>query len=104
MAALRGAGFSACECGHLLNADCQNETSKFENNKKLHLNGQYYVDNPLGASAVNMQYIGLTTLFTAQTTISTNVVHHVKIAIEDVADDANDSAIFLKASSSCNCN
>lgn len=74
------------------------------NNVNPGSNAQYYENNPLGANVVNMQYIGLTTLFTAQTTISTNVVHHVKIAIEDVADDANDSAIFLKASLSCNCN
>ncbi|HVU26589.1 MAG TPA: choice-of-anchor L domain-containing protein [Verrucomicrobiae bacterium] len=74
------------------------------NNVSPDTNAKYYVNNPFGANIVNMQYTGLTTLFTAQVTISTNVVHHIKIAIEDVGDDANDSAIFLKAASSCNCN
>ena len=63
-------------------------------------NSQYYQDNPLAPPVVfNIGYNGLTTLLTAQTQITPNVVHHIKIAIADAKDHYFDSAIFLKTQS-----
>jgi hypothetical protein len=84
-------------------------------------NPQYYVDNhdpspdyspyqyttsvPPYAAAVpvyNLQYDGFTMVLTAQTNIAANITYHVKIAIEDSGgDDKYDSAVFIKAWSSC---
>lgn len=75
-------------------------------------NAQYYVDNhdpnysavppyAVAAPAFNIQYDGMTVLLTAQAPISANMTNHVKIAIADYGDANYDSAVFLKAWSSC---
>ncbi len=69
-------------------------------------NSQYYVDNWFTNSRANIQYDGMTTLLTNQTQISSNVITHIKIAIEDDWDHVLDSAVFIKAWSSwspCQC-
>ena len=53
------------------------------------------------APAFNIQYDGMTVLLTAQAPITANITNHVKIAIADYSDDVYDSAVFLKAWSSC---
>jgi len=73
-------------------------------------NPQYYVDNhdpgfsslPAYAASTpvyNLQYDGFTTLLTAQTNISANVVYHAKIAVADFSDSIYDSGVFLKTQS-----
>ena len=62
-------------------------------------NSQYYVDNWY-LPAFNIQYDGMTTLLKAQTQISPDIPHHVKIAVADCGDQNYDSAIFIKAWSS----
>lgn len=69
-------------------------------------NPQYYVDNgdpnySTKTPIFNLQYDGTTVLLTAQIQVSANVTNHIKIAIEDFGDAILDSALFLKAWSSC---
>jgi hypothetical protein len=73
--------------------------------------------NPLGSGAVNPQFYmnndfqfptaaptdtemdGLTTVFTAQGTVTPNTTNHIKLAIADALDFALDSNVFIKAGS-----
>src|SRR3989442_1200053 len=75
----------------------------------LAANPQYYADNkdpnpgnsampPYAAKAqvFNVQYDGMTVLLTAQIPVSANLIHHIKIGIEDYGDAGVDSAGFIK--------
>ena len=66
-------------------------------------NPQYFFENYYGDSPqpFNIQYNGLTTNFTAQVLVSTNTMHHIKIAVADTGDHVLDSAILIKAQISC---
>ena len=75
-------------------------------------NPAFYVDNhdpnesslpPFAAPSpvFLFQYDGATALLTAQTTISMNTTHHVKIAVADATDRALDSAVFISSQIPC---
>ena len=58
---------------------------------------QYYRDNT--GNAYNTELDGITTVFSAQASVTPGVVNHIKIAIADTADDLYDSAVFIQQSS-----
>lgn len=60
-------------------------------------NAQYYRNNSAGA--YNTEMDGLTTVFSAQASVTPGVVNHIKIAIADVFDGWYDSNVFIKQSS-----
>ena len=72
-------------------------TVNADNNSQYFLEN-YYGDNP---QPFNIQYNGLTINLTATASISPNVLHHIKIAVADARDYILDSAIFIKAHTSC---
>ncbi|MCB0706937.1 MAG: choice-of-anchor L domain-containing protein [Saprospiraceae bacterium] len=56
--------------------------------------------NPSISSGINeLQYDGLTLLFSAITNVQVGQSYHIKLAIADVGDDLFDSAVFLKMGS-----
>jgi hypothetical protein len=55
----------------------------------------------VAAPVDNIQYNGLTIKLTAQAFISANVTNHIKIAVADYNDNILDSAVFIKAQTSC---
>jgi hypothetical protein len=58
---------------------------------------QYYRDNT--GNAYNTELDGITTVFSAQASVTPGVVNHIKIAIADTSDDLYDSAVFIQQSS-----
>ena len=67
------------------------------------INYRYFLQNYYGdyPQPFNIQYNGLTTLLTAQTSVTPNTLHHIKIAVANTYDNALDSAILIKAQISC---
>jgi hypothetical protein len=64
-------------------------------------NPQFYVDNgdpdySTNAPVFNVQYDGTTVLLTAQIQVPANVIHHIKLGIEDYGDGNYDSAVLIK--------
>ncbi len=74
-------------------------------NVSLNNNGQYYFDNGNGAGngtapdGATIQYDGFTVPFTAVTAVQCGQTYHIKIAIADAFDSADDSGVFLEAGS-----
>ncbi len=65
-------------------------------------NCQYYVSNGLGQTPnlnTEIQYDGHTTVLTATGPVVPGALHHIRIAVGNVGDNALDSAIFLKSGS-----
>ncbi len=58
---------------------------------------QYYRDNT--GNAYNTELDGITTVFSAQASVTPGVVNHIKIAIADTSDNLYDSAVFIQQSS-----
>ncbi|MFT4664649.1 MAG: gliding motility-associated-like protein [Polaribacter sp.] len=58
--------------------------------------GQAAVD---GAAINDLQFDGLTTVLTAQSTVQACETYHIKLVIADVGDALYDSAVFFKANS-----
>ena len=56
----------------------------------------YYVNNSTGTSVV---YDGLTTVLTAQATVTPCDTYHLKLGVADASDDVYDSGVFLEAGS-----
>lgn len=67
------------------------------NNVNGSVNSTYYTNN--GASVVNIEFDGLTTILTAKHKVNCGETYHIKIAIADGGDDVWDSGVFLEAGS-----
>jgi len=74
-----------------------------DSNSNNPVNSQYFVQNYCTdvPPPININYNGLTTLLTAQTQITPNIPHHIKIAVADDGDYELDSAILIKVQISC---
>lgn len=59
-------------------------------------NSEYYVDN-IGGS--NVEYDGLTDVFTAEAIVVPCAEYHIKLVVADALDAAYDSGVFLEANS-----
>lgn len=59
-------------------------------------NSAYFVDN---AGGLNVEFDGLTQMFTAVAIVEPCQLYHIKIVIADAFDSAYDSAVFLEANS-----
>lgn len=59
-------------------------------------NAAFYIDNTGG---IDIQYDGLTTIFTAEKFVTKCLTYHLKIAIADGADSALNSGVFIEAGS-----
>ncbi len=66
------------------------------NNVNHLTNQQYFIDNFNGP---DIEYDGITAIFTATAKVEPCGVYHLKLAIADVSDGIYDSAVFLKAGS-----
>ncbi|HNB81619.1 MAG TPA: choice-of-anchor L domain-containing protein [Chitinophagaceae bacterium] len=75
-------GSSATNCGNFT-PPCTN-------------NGMYFINN-IGGTTVG--YNGFTTVLTAQSAVTPNQTHHMKLAIADGTDFILDSGVWLKAAS-----
>lgn len=65
-------------------------------------NCQYYLSNGIGQTPdlnTQFQYDGHTTVLTASGPVVPGELHHIRIAVGNVSDNALDSAIFLKSGS-----
>ncbi len=60
-------------------------------------NAQYYRDNT--GKVYNTELDGITTVFSAQASVTPGVVNHIKIAIADTFDTLYDSDVFIQQSS-----
>jgi hypothetical protein len=66
------------------------------NNINSNSNSQFYVDNTNGTT---IQYDGFTTVLPATVIVVPYQTYHLKIAIGDCGDHANDSGVFLQSQS-----
>ncbi|MGC9331741.1 MAG: choice-of-anchor L domain-containing protein, partial [Bacteroidales bacterium] len=74
-----------------------NSTCPEENSNQV-----YYVDNGDGSTPganPNVEYDGLTSVFTAEAIVVPCAEYHIKLVIADAVDAAFDSAVFLEANS-----
>lgn len=60
------------------------------------VNTAEYRDNPPGTGRFDLAYDGFTTVLVAETTVTPNEPHHIRIAIADTSDEILDAAVFLE--------